>query len=187
MGAAPPDDHELWAAAQRGDRGAFTTLYHRHVEAVWRQAYRLTGSRTAAEDVLAATFLTAWRRRAEVRFTADSALPWLLAVAGHEAGTERRRSARHQRLSRRLGPAPAVRDHSDSVVANLDDRGRLHRVIAALESLPAAQREAVELCLVADLPQPDVARALGVPEATLRSRIHRARARLRALLSEEAR
>jgi RNA polymerase sigma factor (sigma-70 family) len=184
---ALPEDDELWAAAQDGDRDAFTTLYHRHAATVWRQAHHLTGSSAMAEDVLAATFLTAWRRRAEVRFTADSALPWLLAVAGNEARTEQRRSMRHQRLFRRLGAAPVVRDHSDSVAASVDGHRSLHRVLAALERLPAAQREVVELFMIADLAQSDAARALGVPEATVRSRIHRARARLRTLLSEETR
>jgi RNA polymerase sigma factor (sigma-70 family) len=181
------DDHELWAAAQGGDRDAFTALYHRHAEAVWNHAYRLTASPTAAEDVLAATFLTAWRRRANVRFVADSARPWLLAVAGNEARTERRRRTRFRRLADRVGPTPAVADHADSVVTSLDDRRRLRRVLAAIAELPAAQREAVALCMVAELSQADAARALGIAEATLRSRIFRARARLRTLLPEEAR
>jgi len=182
---ADPSDHTLWAAAAEGDREAFTALYHRHADAVWRHAHRLTGTRTAAEDVLAATFLTAWRRRSQVRFAADSARPWLLAVAGNEARTEWRRSARHDRLTHRVGAAPAQDDHSDAVVARLDDRRRLHRVLEALASLPDRHREAVELCMIAEVPQPAAARALGVPEATLRSRIHRARARLRTLLAEE--
>jgi RNA polymerase sigma-70 factor, ECF subfamily len=189
VGATPLDDHSLWAAAGDGDRdtatAAFTAIYHRHADAVWRHAYRLTGTRAAAEDVLAATFLTAWRRRSEVRFVADSARPWLLTVAGNEARTEWRRSVRHDRLAHRVGPAPAVRDHSDAVVARLDDRRRLHRVLEALDGLSSAHREVVELCMIAELPQPDAARALGIPEVTLRSRIHRARARLRALLAEE--
>jgi RNA polymerase sigma factor (sigma-70 family) len=178
-------DHTLWAAAADGDPDAFTALYHRHADAVWRHAYRLTGTRTAAEDVLAATFLTAWRRRAQVRFAADSARPWLLAVAGNEARTEWRRTARHERLARRVGAAPAQGDHSDAVVARLDDRRRLHRVRDALDDLSEKHREVVELCMIAEVPQPDAARALGIPEATLRSRIHRARAKLRDLLAEE--
>src|SRR3954471_3256567 len=112
MDAPPLDDHSLWAAAGDGDRAALTALYHRHADAVWRHAYRLTGTRTAAEDVLAATFLTAWRRRSQVRFAADSARPWLLAVPGNEARTEWRRSPRHERLARRVGAVPAQGDHS---------------------------------------------------------------------------
>ncbi|WP_308257675.1 RNA polymerase sigma factor [Pseudonocardia lacus] len=185
MDAGSLDDHTLWAAAAGGDGDAFTALYHRHADAVWRHAYRLTGTRSTAEDVLAATFLTAWRRRSELRFAADSARPWLLAVAGNEARTEWRRSARHERLARRVGAAPAERDHSDAVVARLDDRRRLHRVLEALGGLPDRLREAAELCMVAGVPQADAARALGIAEVTLRSRVHRARARLRAQLAEE--
>src|SRR4051812_2323332 len=85
---APPGDEELWAEVRRGDREAFTALYHRHATAVWAHAHRLTLSRSAAEDVLAATFLTAWRRRAEVTVVAGSGRAWLLAVAGNEARTE---------------------------------------------------------------------------------------------------
>jgi RNA polymerase sigma-70 factor (ECF subfamily) len=191
-GAPPveaPDvgDLELWSRAKRGDRDAFTVLYHRHADAVWQHGYRLTASRTAAEDVLAATFLTAWRRRTDVRFVGDSARPWLLAVAANESRTEWRRSTRHRRLADRVGPAPDVVDHSAAVVASLDDRRRVHRVLAAIAELPAAQRNAVAMCLVAEVPQADAARALGISENTLRSRIHRARVRLRDVLPEEAR
>lgn len=186
-GAAPPtgSDGALWAAVQQGDRDAFTAVYHRHADAVWNQAYRLTASRTVAEDVLAATFLAAWRRRAEITFDADSARPWLLAVATNEVRTEWRRSTRHRRLSWRVGPAPDVRDHADSVVASLDGRRRVHAVLAAVQKLPAGQRDAVALCLVAELSPAEAARALGVTEATVRSRIHRARLRLRTMLPEE--
>jgi RNA polymerase sigma factor (sigma-70 family) len=183
--AAPLDDHALWAAAGAGDRAAFTALYHRHADAVWRHAYRLTSTRTAAEDVLAATFLTAWRRRTEVRFVADSARPWLLSVAGNEARTEWRRSMRHERLVQRIGSAPVAGDHADAVVARLDDRRRMRGVLVALAELSAEHRDVVELCLIAEVPQPDAARALGIRETTLRSRLHRARARLRALIAEE--
>lgn len=189
MSRVAPDagDLALWDRVQQGDREAFTVLYHRHAEAVWHHGYRLTASRTAAEDVLAATFLTAWRRRADVRFVADSARPWLLAVAANEARTEWRRSTRHRRLADRVGPAPDVADHSDAVVASLEDRRRVHGVLAAIADLPAGQRDAVALCLVAEVRHADAARALGISENTLRSRIHRARARLRDLLPEEAR
>lgn len=180
-------DHELWGLAQRGDRDAFAAIYHRHAEAVWNHGRRLTASYSGAEDVLAATFSTAWRRRGEIRLVADSALPWLLAVAGNEARTEWRRASRSKRLADRVGPAPVVADHSESVVTSLDGRRRLHRVLAAIAELPANQRAVVEMCLVAELPQADAARALGIPEPTVRSRIHRARARLRTLLQEEVR
>lgn len=185
--APPGGDAELWVRAQHGDREAFTVLYHRHAGAVWRHAYRMTASRTAAEDVMAATYLTAWRRRAEVQIVTDSALPWLLAVAGNEARSEWRRSVRRRELSDRVGPSPDVADHSDAVVASLDDRRRVHQVLTAIANLPTAQREAVSLCLLGEVSQADAARVLGISEVTLRSRIHRARTRLRTLVPEEVR
>lgn len=151
------------------------------------QGYRLTASAAVAEDVLSATFLTAWRRRADVRLVADSARPWLLAVAANEARTEWRRAGRSRRLADRVGPDPDVRDHADEVVASLDGRRRVRAVLDAIGALPATQREAVALCLIAGESQAAAARALGVPEATLRSRLHRARTALRALLPEEVR
>lgn len=183
--APPGSDGSLWRAVQDGDRDAFTAIYHRHADAVWNQAYRLTASRTTAEDVLAATFLAAWRRRAEVEFDADSARPWLLAVATNEVRTHWRRAGRQERVAWRVGPPPAVADHADGVVASLDGRRRVHEVLAAIQRLPAGQREAVALCLVGELSTAEAAAALGVTEVTVRSRIHRARQRLRALLPEE--
>lgn len=180
-------DRELWGDVQRGDRDAFTALYHRHAEAVWQHACRLTASASAAEDVLAATFLTAWRRRAGITFAAGSARPWLLAVAANEARTEWRRTTRHRRLTDRVGPAPDVDDHADGVVASLDDRRRVLRALAAIEKLPTAQREVVTLCLVGEVSQVDAARVLRIPEATLRSHLHRARTRLRTMLLEDVR
>lgn len=122
------------------------------------------------------------RAGAEVRFVGDSARPWLLAVAGNESRTEWRRSTRHRRLADRVGPAPDVVDHSDAVIASLDDRRRVHRVLAAIADLPATQRDAVAMCLVAEVPRADAARVLDISENTLRSRIHRARVRLRDAL-----
>ena len=184
-GGEPADDDRLWSSVRDDDPAAFTELYHRYADPVWRQAYRLTGAPGAAEDVLAATFLTAWRRRHDLDLRTGSTLAWLLAVAGNEARNEHRRGRRFQRLALRIGAAPAVRDHSDDVVSSLDDRRRLRRVRDALDHLPAAQRTAVELCLIGEVPQAEAARLLDVPEATLRSRIHRARMRLRTLLPEE--
>jgi RNA polymerase sigma factor (sigma-70 family) len=177
----------LWALAREGDRDAFTSLYHCHADAVWRHGYRLTSSAAAAEDVLSATFLVAWRRRGDVRLVAGSARPWLLTVAANEARTEWRRAARARRLADRVGVAPAVDDPADGVVAALHGRQRARAVLDAVAALPASQREVVALCLVAEVPQADAALALGIPEVTLRSRLHRARTALRARLPEEVR
>jgi RNA polymerase sigma-70 factor, ECF subfamily len=175
-GTDPPGDAELWA---RADRDSFGVLFERHVEAVWNHAYRLTGSWDQAHDVTSATFLTAWRTRADITLLRDSALPLLYTMAGNVARTAHRGATRRSRLLRRIPEPSAVDDHADAVVHRLDTEARLRRVIDAVGLLPAAQREVAELCLLGDLPVADAALHLGVAEATVRSHLSRARARLR--------
>ncbi|MGI5501040.1 RNA polymerase sigma factor [Lentzea sp. CA-135723] len=175
-----PSDAELWA---RGDERAFGLLYDRHAEAVWNHAYRLTASWSTAEDLTSATFMTAWRRRAEMKLVHDSALPWLYTVAGFLARSEFRRRARFTRLLHRVPRDDVQRDHAEDVAASLDHEARLREVLEAVERLPRAEREAVELVLLGELSTAQAAEALGVAEVSVRSRISRARTRLRKQVS----
>lgn len=177
-----PSDAELWA---RGDEHAFGELYDRYAEAVWNHAYRLTASWSTAEDLTSATFLTAWRRRNEMTLVRDSALPWLFTVAGNLARSEFRRKTRFSRLLLRVPRNDVQRDHADEVASSLDSESRLSRVLQAVERLPRAEREAVELVLLGELPVAEAAEALGVAEVSVRSRISRARARLRKELADD--
>ena len=176
-----PDDATLWA---RGDRESFGALFERHVEAVWNHAYRLTGSWEQAHDVTSATFLTAWRTRADVELVRDSALPLLYTMAGNVARTARRGSARRSRLLRKVSGPSTVDDHADAVAHRVDSEARLRQVVDAVRLLPPAQREVAELCLLGDLPIADAALHLGLAEASVRSHLSRARARLRTLTED---
>ncbi len=179
------DDRDLWNRASEGDEAAFSELFERHAEAVWNHAYRLTGSWTAAEDLTSNTFLTAWRRRAEVTLVRDSALPWLYTVAGNAARDEHRGARRRLRLLRKVPDPPVVSDHADAVAERLDGERRLREIVAVVRTLPKAQREVVELCLLAELSAADAAALLSVAEVTVRAHLSRARARLRSLLEEK--
>ncbi|WNV86030.1 RNA polymerase sigma factor [Umezawaea sp. Da 62-37] len=181
VGGADPPDPVLWS---RGDRQSFGVLFERHVEAVWNHAYRLTGSWEQAHDVTSATFLTAWRTRGEVTLVRDSALPLLYTMAGNVVRTAHRGLARRSRLLRRIPPPSPVDDHADAVVRRIDGEARLREVIDAVRSLPRAQREVAELCLLGDLPVADAAVHLDIAEATVRSHLSRARARLRSLTED---
>ncbi|MDT7783149.1 MAG: hypothetical protein QOF58_1568 [Pseudonocardiales bacterium] len=178
-----PSDADLWA---RGDERAFGELYDRYAEAVWNHAYRLTASWSTAEDLTSATFLAAWRRRNEVTLVRDSALPWLFTVAGNLARSEFRRKARFGRLLLRVPRDDVQRDHADDVASSLDHESRLRQVLQAVQRLPRAEREAVELVLLGELPVAEAAVALGVAEVSVRSRISRARTRLRKELADDS-
>lgn len=182
---AEPPDTDLWKRAATGDTGAFTALFERHMQAVWNHAYRLTASWSSAEDLTSATFLTAWRKRAEVTLVRESALPWLFTVAGNLARTEHRGTARHLRLLRRVQDPATVSDHADAVADRLDGEARMQEIVAAVRALPKAQRRVVELCLLAELPVADAAATLDVAEGTVRAHLSKARARLRAALEEK--
>lgn len=178
-------DPELWQRAAAGDRAAFGVLFERHVAAVWNHAYRLTASWPQAEDLTSSTFLVAWRKCAELRLVRDSALPWLYAVAGNLARTEFRSSTRFRRALRRLPKDHIEADHADAVAGRVDDDRRMRRVHDTIRALPKAERQAVELCLLGELATADAAALLGVAEVSVRSRLSRARARLRIVLKEQ--
>lgn len=183
--ASDESDTVLWGLAAGGDHGAFTELVRRHTQAVWNHAYRLTGSWAVAEDLTSTTFLTAWRRKAEITLIRDSALPWLYTVVGNVARSEHRSAGRRLRLVRRIPEPVPVSDHADTVVDQLDGEDRLRQVLALVKTLPKAQRKAVELCLLGDLSITDAAELLGVTEVTVRAHISKARAQLRAGLEEK--
>jgi RNA polymerase sigma-70 factor (ECF subfamily) len=179
---APATDPDLWDRAAGGDHAAFEELFQRHAEAVWNHAYRLTGAWSQAEDLTSATFLMAWRKRGEVRLIRDSALPWLYAVTGNLARSEFRSKGRFNRALRRVPTGESSPDHADDVAVRVDDDRRVRAVLEAVGALPKSEREVVELCLIGDLSTADAAALLGLAEPSIRSRVSRAKSRLRTLL-----
>ncbi|PRX99859.1 RNA polymerase sigma factor [Allonocardiopsis opalescens] len=174
-------DGELWRLAADGRAEAFGALFERHARAVYNHCFRRTADWSAAEDLVSVVFLEAWRRRGEVRVERDSALPWLLGVANNVLRNRRRSLRRHAAALARLPAPPAEPDPAEGVAERVDLERRMRRLAAAMERLPLRYREVVELCLWSGLGYAEAAVALGVPVGTVRSRLSRAKARLRAL------
>ncbi|HEU4424705.1 MAG TPA: sigma-70 family RNA polymerase sigma factor [Pilimelia sp.] len=172
-------DRELWAGAAAGSQASFALLFDRHARTVYNHCFRLTASWSMAQDATQEAFVAAWRRRHDVRLTGDSALPWLLAVATNTVRNEWRSVRRRLAALRRL---PAERDGAgdmaDDVAGRLDDQRRMREIRAVVRRLPRAEREALELCVWAGVSYADAAVALGITEASVRSRVSRARSRL---------
>lgn len=172
-------DAALWLEATSGTERAFGALFDRHRQRVFRAAYRRTGNVADAEDIVAIVFLEAWRLRARVRVVDGSVLPWLLRVTANVSWNVDRSRRRHRVMLAKL-PVPApTGDHADVVADRLDMGHRVGQLHAALRRLPAVEREVVELCLVEELSTAAVAATLDIPEGTVKSRLHRARGRLR--------
>ena len=175
-------DAALWQAAAAGEHAAFGQLFDRHATAVYNYLYRRTADWSAAEDLTAAVFLQAWRRRGEVVFDRDSALPWLLGVARLQLRNATRSRARYlaalSRLGRESAAEGALADPADLVARRLDDAQQVRQLRAAIARLPRQQREVIELCVYAGLDQQAAALSLGISVSTVKSRLHRARQRL---------
>jgi RNA polymerase sigma-70 factor (ECF subfamily) len=180
-----PTDVDLCAAVADGDRSAFARLFDRHVQAVANHCFRMSGSWPAAEDLAQATFLTAWRRRRDIRVVGGSALPWLLTVATNNVRTEWRSQRRWRAAIRRMATAAESADPADEIAGRIDDQRRMQRILAVVRRLPKAEREAIALCVWAGLSYADAAQALGIGEGSVRSRVSRARARLAGLLGTD--
>ena len=171
----------LRARVRDGDPDAFGELFDGHARAVHSLALRLTGSRQEAEEVVSLTFLEAWRLRARVEPDGESLAPWLLGIAVNVSRNFTRSRRRHQAAISRL-PAPGMMpDFAEEVAGRLDDAARLAGVRAAFRRLRPDEQDVVALCAWSDLDYAAAAQALGIPVGTVRSRLSRARRKLREM------
>lgn len=160
--------------------GRFRALYAAHFAALLGYALRRVPAAEDAADVVAETFLIAWRRCADVP-PGDEARLWLYGVArrvlaNHLRG-EGRRSRLGQRLRTELADQVTVGDPADEVVP-------VRALRSALDRLERADREVLELTTWEQLAPREIAVALGISPEAVRTRLTRARARLREQLDD---
>jgi RNA polymerase sigma factor (sigma-70 family) len=179
-GMSEPTDPDLWRRAAGGEAPAFGILFERHARAVYNYCFRRTGDWSQAEDLTAVVFLEAWRRRRQLRLERDEAIPWLLGVATNVIRNSRRSQRRHRAALQRL-PREKVEDFALDVDERLDDERRMRAVLRALRELSPADQDVLALCVWEGLSYEQAAVALGTPVGTVRSRLSRARSRLREL------
>jgi RNA polymerase sigma factor (sigma-70 family) len=172
----------LRARLRAGDPAAFRELFDDHADAIYRHAARALGDSTTAEDILSLTFLEAWRLRERLLPEGDSVLPWLYGIATNVLRNTSRAARRHQAAVARLPAPPIEPDHADAVVDRIADESRLAAARQALNALRPHEREVFLLCVWSELDYAAAAEALGVPVGTVRSRLARARAKLRELV-----
>jgi RNA polymerase sigma factor (sigma-70 family) len=172
----------LRARIRAGDPDAFGLIFDEYARAVYSLGLRLTANWSAAEDVVSLTFLEAWRLRARIDPGGESLQPWLLGIAVNVCRNLARASRRHQAAMSRIPPPPEVPDFAEELAGRLDDTAQLRQVANALSGLRRSEREVIALCVWSGLDYATAARALGVPVGTVRSRLSRARRRLRKLV-----
>jgi RNA polymerase sigma-70 factor (ECF subfamily) len=177
----PLDEAELVERARHGDLEAWETLVRAYQGIAFRTAYLLAGNAGEAEEAAQDGFVKA--QRALGRFRRGAALkPWLLRIVANEARNRRRSSGRRERLVLRAVEQVRPGDAVPSPEAALLARADRERLLAAVEQLPDAHREAIACRFFLDLSEEETAAALGVRRGTVKSRLARALARLRESL-----
>lgn len=162
-------DSDDWSRARAGDKRAFTRLVDRHEDRLFRRAVRVLSAREDAKDAVAIAFFELWRHRATVRLVDGSPLPWLLTAVVH-AARNLERSARRYRVA-----LSGMRPESVPTPTASDESG----VLAALRRLNQREQEVVVLVVLEGYSEAETAEALGLPAGTVKSRLARAKARLR--------
>lgn len=173
-----PTDRELWDQAAPGSDAAFGALFERHSSAVYNYCFRRLGEWAGAEDLMAATFLEAWRRRDEVRLIRDSLRPWLLGVATNLMRNDRRSKRRREAAIQRLTTDTLEHGFADDVAARIDDERRMAELLGLLGRMTTGEQDVIALVIWSELTYEEAAVALRVPVGTVKSRLSRARRRL---------
>jgi RNA polymerase sigma-70 factor (ECF subfamily) len=174
-------DDALIRRIARGDKRAMQVLFARHNVRVYRFIARLTGIGAAAEDLVSEVFIDVWRKAALFEGRSQVAT-WLLAIARYKTLTFLR-SRTFDRLDENT--ANAIVDPADDVEQAYEkrDSGRLLR--RCLAHLSPGHREVIDLVYYHERSMSEVADILGIPEATVRTRMFYARKRLAELLKAQ--
>jgi RNA polymerase sigma-70 factor (ECF subfamily) len=183
-----PDD-ELLERVRERDSGAFELLFERYREMIQRHLARLVRDQSAADDLAQEVFLRVWLR-AEQWDGRGAVRAWLFRIATNLGLNHLRSVGRRRERPLELSPdrfdaesesavpgwmIDAASLGPDAQLAFADQRRRLRGLV---EELPEEKREVFRMVVEAEMQTREVAEALGMPEGTVRSRLHHARKRL---------
>ena len=165
-----------------GSSDGFRDLYRRYAATAVGFAYRVIGDRVLAEEVTQDVFLSVWRSASAYDAARGSVRSWLLTKIHHRAvDVVRREDAERRRLFRERETVPV--DPTEDVVEDAWLRARRSDMRSALGTIPAEQRQVLELAYFGGLTQTQVAQRLGIPLGTVKSRTLSAMLKLREALS----
>ena len=179
-----PTDQELLAATAAGDGEAFAVFWRRHTSTVMAFGIHRCASSEDVADLVADTFLAAFRAAGRYRAETASATPWLLGIATRVASNQHRRLARWRRVSRRVAGEPPrfTGEEYEAVEAAIDAARQAPQVQAVLRAMSVGDRKVLELVAYEQLSPTEAALTLGISANAARLRLARARKRLRERL-----
>jgi RNA polymerase sigma-70 factor, ECF subfamily len=177
-------DEDVMQLVRRGDARGFEVIYERHSSAAFSLAYRMMGTRSAAEDVTQDAFLSMWRSGARYDRARGSVRTWVLGIVHHRAIDALRRATVHDR--RRAGDEGIeerfeARERTDVEAARREEAGAVRN---ALGSLPADQCQVIELAYFGGFTHTEIAEMLDAPVGTIKGRMRLGLKKMRAQLGE---
>lgn len=175
-------DSELMERVRRGDDVALAALYDRYGGLILTVALRIIGDRDLAEEVMQDTFLRVWTAAGTYRSGSGQVSGWLIGISRNRA-IDMLRSRQHKTRLRERIPLPEPGDEDTFGIPDETDSVATRQAVTdALASLSLAQRQVVELAYYGGLSQSEIARQLGEPLGTIKSRTRVAMDHLRSAL-----
>ena len=164
-------DEDLMQLVRKGDSAAFEVVYDRHSTAAYSLAYRMVGSRNAAEDVVQEAFLSLWRSGARYDRARGSVRTWVLGIVHNRAIDSLRRSLVHDRRrasDEGIDERFEARERPEVEAARNDEP---RQVQAALRTLPDEQCRVIELAYFGGFSHSEIAEMLKTPIGTVKGRM----------------
>ena len=172
------DETQAVRLCQEGQKDAFRFVVDTYGNILYGTAFLMTRDRSLSQDLVQEALLLGWR--GITRFRAGSNLKaWLLRILVNQVVSHRRRKRLVEDPLENTPTEPAHDDDAVEAILSQEDRVRMR---AAVSELSFEHRQAVVLRYYADLSVPEIARALGWREGTVKSRLHRALRQLREIL-----
>jgi RNA polymerase sigma-70 factor (ECF subfamily) len=176
-------DEDLMQLVRKGDARAFEIVYERHAGAAFSLAYRMMGTRNAAEDVTQEAFLSLWRSGQRYDRARGSVRTWALGIVHHRAIDALRRGTVHDR--RRAGDETAserleARERTPVEAARREEAAAVRE---AMDTLPHDQRRVIELAYFGGFTHVQIASMLDAPVGTVKGRMRLGLSKLREQLA----
>lgn len=175
----PLTDQELLELIAQGDQAAMEVLVYRYHAEIYRYLYRNINREKLAEDLTQETFLRVIRALRQGKYPAQFR-PWIYRIATNllrdmfkSAGYQRQVPASQEEVARLSEEGPKGRAESNLIDIVLKQELR-KQVVEAIQALPGELRQVIIMRFYQELKIKDIAQALGMPEGTIKSRLHRA-------------
>lgn len=184
---ATESDQSLLERVARGDEAALERLYDKYSAALYAVAYRISGERSDAEEIVLDSFTQAWRDAPRFQSARGSVIAWLTMICRSRALDFIRARGRRAKLVTKAAAAepdltPAMGARQPGTDRDLERMERRKVVVTAIMALSPPQRQAVQLAYYEGLSHSEIAERLGEPLGTVKTRVRLAMQRLRESL-----